>query len=115
ELPAPGGGTVSGRWRYAELRTRVDGAWTITQVDISPVPGTDVPTTVRASATEASVAPRPAAVTTASAPAPRAARASANQPAAPPLPPGVPPAPVWPAVISRDDAGNATVRAVRLD
>lgn len=49
------------------------------------------------------------------APAPSIARASALQPEALPLPPGVPTAPVWPEVISRDDAGNSTVRAVRLD
>jgi hypothetical protein len=110
-LPQPGGGTIVGRWRYAELRTRMDGAWKIAQVDISPLPIDDNVTIGGAAVTSGAGAVQPAAT----APAPRIARASASQPPAPTLPAGVPPAPVWPAVISRDDAGNATVRAIRLD
>ncbi|MGE0159607.1 MAG: DUF5916 domain-containing protein [Gemmatimonadales bacterium] len=113
-LPQPGGGTLLGRWRYAELRSRIDGSWKIAQVDISPLPIDDMVAVTGAAQGAAgprgTVQPAPAA-----APAPRIARASARQPDVGVLPPGVPPAPVWPAVISRDGAGNATVRAVRLD
>jgi hypothetical protein len=48
------------------------------------------------------------------APVPSTASVSAEQAEVTTLPPGAPPAPVWPEVISRDDQGNATVRAVRL-
>jgi len=111
-IPSPDGGTMLGRWRYAELRTRMDGDWKIAQVDLSPLPLGNTVTLSGAPATAATAAqPAPAAP----APAPRIAKASAIQPTPMALPHGVPPAPIWPAVISRDDAGNATVRAVRLD
>jgi hypothetical protein len=110
-LPMPAGRTQLGVWRYAELRTQHEGGWRITQIDISPVPQTSS-LSVGGAAAAATVGgdTQPAAP-----PPPRIARASSLQPAALALPPGVPPAPVWPAVISRDDLGNATVRAVRLD
>jgi hypothetical protein len=111
-LPAPDGSTMLGRWRYAELRTRMDGEWKIAQVDLSPLPLDDAVVLAGDPPNAASGAAQPAVV---AAPVPRVARASVRQPAAPALPPGVPAAPAWPAVISRDDAGNATVRAVRLD
>jgi len=111
-LPTPEGGTRLGVWRYAELRTLHQGSWRVTQIDISPLP--QGPGVSLAGAVAA--APAPGTPSAAPAPpAPRIARASSYQPEALALPPGVPPAPVWPAVISRDDAGNATVRAIRLD
>ncbi|MEQ1855407.1 MAG: DUF5916 domain-containing protein [Longimicrobiales bacterium] len=118
-LPIPEGGTALGAWRYAELRTSQSGEWKITQVDISPRPlegavaivGT--PSQPSAAVVGSLGVAGPAAP--APAPAPRIARASSYQPAALPLPAGVPPAPVWPDLITRDDAGNATIRAVRLD
>jgi hypothetical protein len=115
-LPVPEGGTQLGVWRYAELRTRHEGTWRITQIDISPLaesPGVSIVGAAPAAPTAGSATTAAAAV--AAPPAPRIARASSYQPAALPVPAGVPPAPIWPAVISRDDAGNATVRAVRLD
>jgi hypothetical protein len=111
-LPIPEGGTQLGVWRYAELRTLHEGSWRITQVDISPRPAGPGVSIVGTPPPPPATTSAPAA---AAAAAPRIARASTSQPAALPLPPGVPPAPVWPAVITRDDAGNATVRAVRLD
>jgi len=114
-LILPGGGAELGVWRYAEVRTRHEGAWRITQVDISPlaaIGGAAVGSAPAGSGAPAAGATTPVAPV---APAPRIARVSTYQPDAIALPPGVPPAPVWPDVITRDGAGNATVRAVRLD
>jgi hypothetical protein len=131
-LQVPGGETLLGVWRYAELRTREDGVWHVTQVDLSPQRldasvgggggsawgGGVAATSGSASPTEGAGAvsgPRTAPTAAAAPPPRRMAAMSANQPATGPLPPGVPPAPVWPEVISRDDQGNATIRAIRLD
>ncbi len=114
-LPIPEGGTLLGLWRYAELRVRHEGVWKIAQVDLSPRPLDSGISIVGSPGQRTLTAGTVTQPTAAAPPAPRIARASAIQPAALPLPPGVPPAPVWPEVMSRDDAGNATVRAVRLD
>ncbi len=111
-LPIPQGGTLLGLWRYAELRMRVDGVWKVAQVDLSPRPMDDGISIVRTPTGPTATSAQPA---PASAPAPRVARASASQPVVTALPAGVPPAPVAPEVITRDAAGNATVRAIRLD
>ena len=123
-LPLPEGGTLLGLWRYAELRTRQDGVWRVAQVDISPR-SLDAGFSLAGAAPQAgggSVQPAPpvgssAGVPVVAAPAPprRAAGVATNQPVVGALPPGVPPAPLAPEVITRDEAGNATVRAVRLD
>lgn len=114
-LALPEGGTALGVWRYAELRTQYEGAWRVTQIDISPLPNESVVAMVGVRPGAPAVGTAAPAAAPAPPPAPRIARASAYQPDALPLPPGVPPAPVWPDVITRDEAGNATVRAVRLD
>ena len=86
-LPIPEGGTLLGLWRYAELRTRHEGVWKIAQVDLSPRPIDAGISIVGSPGQRTAGFSQPAAA----APAPRIARASANQPAALPLPPGVPP------------------------
>ena len=111
-LPIPEGGTLLGLWRYAELRTRHEGVWKIAQVDLSPRPVDSGIAIVGSPGQPTAGFAQPAAPV---ATAPRIARASASQPVVTALPPGVPPAPVAPEVITRDDAGNATVRAIRLD
>jgi hypothetical protein len=133
-LQAPDGGTLLGRWRYAELRTRREAAWKIAQVDISPrsldasaslagaqASAGDIPQKgVSPSSTPLGVGGREFLASASASPPPpppprRGAAVSPYQPTIGPLPPGVPPAPVPPEVITRDEQGNATVRAVRLD
>ena len=144
-LPGPDGGTLLGLWRYAELRTRDEGTWRIAQLDISPrrmglsvtlLDGSGQPMAARAEppsvvadapGSPAAVADSPGfppamvsppgpppAVPAAPEPPPRAGVA-ADQSVVVALPPGVPAAPAAPEVITRDDDGSATVRAVRLN
>ena len=124
-LRVPGGEALPGPWRYAETRVRSGSAWRIAQVELSPL---DPPTESAASglATPQGVGRGPdsagpggdrdasGANTGRTAPT-QAAGVSADQPEPAPTPPDVPPAPRAPEVISRNDAGDATVRAVRLD
>ncbi|MGD8729728.1 MAG: DUF5916 domain-containing protein, partial [Gemmatimonadota bacterium] len=130
-LDVPGMGTVSGPWRYAETRVRLDGEWLISQVEVAPLnapPGataseeaagaTSGEAETESAASGPRSADRPGAAATGAAGAgsrDRPAAAADDQPAFAPIPPGVPPAPRAPDVINRDDAGNATVRAIRLD
>ena len=101
-LRALRGTESSGPWRYAETRVRSGGAWRIVQVELSPVE----PASSARFGADAAVVPAPAS---------RAAGAATDQPEVGSVPPGAPPAPRWPEVITRDDAGNVTARAVRLD
>ncbi|MDH3205952.1 MAG: DUF5916 domain-containing protein [Gemmatimonadota bacterium] len=114
------GPPIEGPWRYAETRVRIGGTWRIVEVEFSLLepPPEAAGGGFQGEASARLVPPPPlGATSTENRPATtaQAARASPNQPVAPPLPAGVPPAPRLPEVITRDGAGNATVRAVRLD
>ena len=124
-LPSPTGATLVGVWRYTELRILDGDEWRIAQIDLTPRPSSGAPVTIvgapgaapmdaRARATDIGTEAAPSPPPAPAAPAPSTASVAAEQPVVTELPPGAPPAPVWPAVISRDDQGNATVRAVRL-
>jgi hypothetical protein len=120
-LPGPGGRAYLGVWRYAEMRLRENGSWLIAQVDISPLPSSAGVAVVGVFPPGGSTQPSVPLSTSAGLPvviplpARSTARAALEQPAVGALPPGVPPAPIAPEVITRDAAGNATVRAIRLD
>ena len=123
-LALPGGVRVDGPWRYAETRVRSGSEWRIGQVELSPLDPPREATTTAAAFTEASPgaatlsapARRPGtrAEPTSPATVSRAASAATDQPL-PAVPADVPPAPSFPDVITRDAAGNATIRAIRLD
>jgi hypothetical protein len=119
-LQEPGGATLGGPWRYAETRTRAGGVWRIVGVELSTLDPT-----IEAATEGVLTLPggRPGGTGSGTSPgfrgnpdgASRSAGMAADQPAAAPLPAGVPAAPRFPDVITRDEAGNATIRAIRLD
>jgi len=128
ELPGP--------WRYAETRVRQGSEWRILQAEISPPdaaaaagPSGGVAPTGRAGATPTGER-RPGTGTATSAAAVTPAEGDASGTGAGGAAGGVadrqgtlapdveilgPPPPVPPAVIARDEQGNTTVRAIRLD
>ena len=104
-LHAADGTVLQGPWRYAETRVRNGQVWRISQVEMSSgassyfSPVTEGDEVVSASPVGTVV---------------RAGGVSARQDAVLDVEIFGPPPPIAPAVIARDDEGNATVRAIRL-
>jgi len=116
-LKLTGGGDLKGPWRYAETRVRRRGEWKIQELELSPLGGG--PTDSGLAEARPAVPRRPGRTPPRSVPPPAAAaaraHASSRQMANPPFAIQGPAVPAFPDVITRDDEGNATVRAVRVE
>ena len=116
------GTILEGPWRYAETRMRSGQAWRIRQVEMSAL-NPEAPALVGSGTTAfagpvtgSTARPLPAGGRPIAAPASSpAGGVSARQGAVLDMEILGPPPPTPPAVIARDDEGNATVRAVRLE